>query len=374
MLLSLSNRARDYAWGSTTLLAGLEGREPSSVPEAEVWFGDHPGDPADLADGRTLDEVTGGSLPYLLKLLAAADPLSIQVHPTREQAREGFARERGLAASDPSRNYRDDNHKPELIVPLSERFEALGGLRPLADTLRLLESFPESAGVNALRSRLQAGEPADALRETIGWLLSGEAQTEVDQIIAGLRVAESEEFAETLRGVRAIAERNPGDPGVVVALLMNFLVLRRGEAIFLRAGLLHAYVSGLGVEIMAASDNVLRGGLTPKHIDVDELLAVVDPSPGDVPVQRPSDDAEVVQYDVPVPDFALQRVRVDGERRIEVTGPTIALVTAGTVTVASDSGDALDVPVGGAAFASPDEGAIMLRGQGEVFVAEPGRN
>ncbi|WP_309128035.1 mannose-6-phosphate isomerase, class I [Microbacterium sp.] len=372
MLLSISNRPRDYAWGSTTLLAGLEGRSPSAEPEAEVWFGDHPGDPADVADGGTLDEITGGSLPYLLKLLAAADPLSIQVHPTLAQAREGFAREKHLAASDPARNYRDDNHKPELIVPLSERFEALAGLRPVPETLRLLESFPESGGVAELRSRLQQGEPADALRETIGWLLSGNAQPQVDELIAGLRVAASVEFAEALNGIRAIAERNPRDPGVVVALLMNFLVLHRGEAIFLRAGLLHAYVSGLGVEIMAASDNVLRGGLTPKHIDVDELLAVVDPTPGPVPVQRPSDDAEVVEYDIPVPDFALRRVRVDGERRIELAGPAIVLVTAGKVAVASESEVEVDVPVGGAAFASPDEGALTLVGQGEVFVAEPG--
>lgn len=374
MLLSISNEPRDYAWGSTTLLAELEGREPSAAPEAEVWFGDHPGDPADVAGGGTLDEVTGGSLPFLLKLLAAAEPLSIQVHPTIDQAREGFARESGLAASDPTRNYRDDNHKPELIVPLSDRFEALGGLRPLADTMRLLAAFPESAGLAELRGRLQTGEPADALRDTIGWLLSGAAQAQVDDIIAGLAVAQSDEFSEALDGVRSIAQRNPGDPGVVVALLMNFLVLQRGEAIFLRAGLLHAYVSGLGVEIMAASDNVLRGGLTPKHIDVDELLAVVDPTPGEMPVQRPPSHIAVTEYSVPVADFALRRVRVDGEQRVEVSGPSIALVTGGDITVSSESGASLDIPVGHAAFASDDEGALVLRGRGEVFIAEPGRD
>src|SRR5690606_17603774 len=141
MLLSLSNAPRDYAWGSQTLLADLEGRTPSGAPEAEVWFGDHPGDPADVEGGSTLDAVTGGTLPYLLKLLAAGDPLSIQVHPTIEQARDGWAREVGLAEDDPQRNYRDDNHKPELIVALSDRFEALSGLRPIADTLRLLDEF-----------------------------------------------------------------------------------------------------------------------------------------------------------------------------------------------------------------------------------------
>src|SRR5690606_6590343 len=141
MLLTLTNEPRAYAWGSTTLLAELEGRTPTGRPEAEVWFGDHPAAPADGtgagAAGTTLDGVTGGSLPYLLKLLAAGAPLSIQVHPTLAQARAGWAREAGLGADDPSRNYRDDNHKPELIVALSERFEALSGLRPVARTLRI---------------------------------------------------------------------------------------------------------------------------------------------------------------------------------------------------------------------------------------------
>ncbi|MGO2521613.1 MAG: type I phosphomannose isomerase catalytic subunit, partial [Microbacterium sp.] len=163
MLLSLSNVPRDYAWGSSSLLAELEGRVPTGVPEAEVWFGDHPGDPADVDGGSTLDAVTGGTLPYLLKLLAAADPLSIQVHPTIEQARDGWARESALAADDPTRNYRDDNHKPELIVALSDRFEALSGLRPVADTQRLLAVLGESTGVVELRERLSgAGGSADA--------------------------------------------------------------------------------------------------------------------------------------------------------------------------------------------------------------------
>ncbi|MFC5432068.1 mannose-6-phosphate isomerase, class I [Microbacterium suwonense] len=372
MLLTITNEPRDYAWGSTTLLAGLEGRSPSAGPEAEVWFGDHPGDPADVADGGTLDAVTGGSLPYLLKLLAAADPLSIQVHPTREQARAGFAREAGMDAADPARNYRDDNHKPELIVALSDRFEALSGLRPLTQTRRLLASFPDTPGVVELRDRLSKGDEPEALRSTIGWLLSGTADAAVADVIDGLRTADAEGFAETLTAIRGIAQRNPRDPGVVVALLMNFLVLHPGEAIFLRAGLLHAYVSGLGVEIMAASDNVLRGGLTPKHIDVDELLAIVDTSPGEVPVQRPG--GEVTAYDVPVADFALRRIELSGQQRLQVAGPAMVLATAGDVAVTGAAGRATRIRVGTAVFATADETELVLRGTGEVFLAEPGRN
>ncbi|AMG84140.1 MULTISPECIES: mannose-6-phosphate isomerase, class I [Microbacterium] len=374
MLRSLTNVPRDYAWGSPSLLAELEGREPSGVPEAEVWFGDHPGDPADLDGGGTLDEVTGGTLPYLLKLLAAARPLSIQVHPTKEQARAGWARESALPLDDPRRNYRDDNHKPELLVALSERFESLSGLRPVADTLRLLDALDDVPGVRSLRERLTGA--ADPLGDAIGWLLGGEAQTAVDEVIAAVRRAADGPAGQehpSLRAVAAIAETSPGDPGVVVALLMNHLVLRRGEGVFLRAGLLHAYLSGLGVEIMAASDNVLRGGLTPKRIDVPELLAILDTTPGEVPVLRPEGDEAVTTYSVPVPDFALRRVRLDGEPiAVEVDGPTMVLATGGAVRVATESGADIALRVGAVAFADAEERRLTLSGTGEAFVATPG--
>jgi len=372
MLVSITNEPRDYAWGSRTLLAALEGRPPATGPEAEVWFGDHPADPADVSGGGTLDALTGGSLSYLLKLLAAASPLSIQVHPTREQARVGFAREAGLDAADPSRNYRDPNHKPELIVALSERFEALAGLRPVAETQQVLAALPDTGAVRALRERLSetGDDEAGALRETIAWLLSASAEAEVAEIIEAVAAAQSEEHADVLHAVRSIADRYPGDPGVVVALLMNFMVLREGEAIFLRAGLLHAYVSGLGVEIMAASDNVLRGGLTAKHIDPDELLAIADTTPGVVPVQRHA--STDTRYDVPVDDFALRRLRVDGEIGVGLDGPTILLATRGEVEVVGAGGTALPVPVGTAVFASADERSLTVQGRGEVFIAEPG--
>ncbi len=371
MLLTLSNVPRDYAWGSSTLIAELEGREPSGAPEAEVWFGDHPGDPADVRGASTLDEVTGGTLPYLLKILAAAQPLSIQVHPTIAQAKAGWAREAGLDAADPRRNYRDDNHKPELIVALSERFEALGGLRPIDATLRLLDAFGESAGVAALRARLAAS--GDALGDTIAWLLSGEAQAEVDDVIGALAAASSPEFDVTLRSLRRVAERNQADPGVVVALLMNHIVLERGEGIFLRAGLLHAYLEGLGVEIMAASDNVLRGGLTPKHIDVDELLAILDSTPGEVPVLRPDAGSWLAEYPVDIADFALRRVRLDGAARtVAITEPAMALVTAGDIVIAGADAVEHRIPVGAAAFATEGESQLTLTGTGEVFLAQPG--
>ncbi len=373
MLLHLTNAPRDYAWGSETLLADLEGRAPSGAPEAEVWFGDHPGDPADVVGGGTLDAVTGGTLPYLLKLLAAAQPLSIQVHPTLAQAKEGWERESGLALDDPQRNYRDANHKPELLVALSERFESLSGLRPVAQTLQLIDALAPTAAVVALRERLSA--EGDVLRDTLEWLLDGSAGEAVDGVIDAVVTAsrgDAGEWSDTLRAIARIADTYPGDPGVVVALLMNHLVLRRGEGVFLRAGLLHAYLSGLGVEIMAASDNVLRGGLTPKRIDVPELLSLVDTAPGLVPVLRPAEEGAITTYDVPVPDFALRRIVLDGSpTSVPVDGRTMVLATGGTVRV-EGADAAIDLPVGAVAYASDDETELRLSGLGEVFIASPG--
>ncbi|WOF24190.1 mannose-6-phosphate isomerase, class I [Microbacterium betulae] len=383
MLVPLTNVPRDYAWGSRSLLAALEGRPTTEGPEAEVWFGDHPSDPSDVGDGsgRTLDAwladegvrvSESGRLPYLLKLLAAGSPLSIQVHPTRDQAREGHAREAALDGSGP-RNYVDDNHKPEIVVALSESFEALSGLRELDATRRLLDAIGGAAA--PLKERLT---DAEGLRSALGWLLGGEGAETVRAIIGALGDARSTEFAAELANARRIAAIYPDDAGVVVALLMNYVSLQRGEGLFLGAGKLHAYVEGLGVELMAASDNVLRGGLTPKRIDVDELLAVVDPSPGPVPVVLPvavdHGSSGVETFPVPVDDFRLLRVRVGegGETVLRPTGAAIVVATAGAVTVGSGD-DAVELRPGKGVFASPDTSELRFTGIGEVFAAEPGR-
>jgi mannose-6-phosphate isomerase len=384
VLTRISNQPRDYAWGSTTLIADLQGRAPSGAPEAEVWFGDHPGSPAAVHDGsgRTLDEWLPAEsdsprLPYLLKLLAAGAPLSIQAHPSKAQAEEGFAREEaeGVARDAASRNYKDDNHKPELIVALSERFEALAGLRDLAATTRLLEALGDSPAVTALRGRLASADAAEALRTTIGWLLSPDAASEVEAIIAAAVAARSEEFAAELALAGRLADAYPGDAGVVVALLMNLVSLGRGEAIFVPAGVLHAYVAGLGVELMAASDNVLRGGLTPKHIDVDELLGLLDTTPSPPPLLSPTafgDGAEI--FDAGVPDFALVSVRMDAATSaVPLWGTSIVLAVAGEVHVAGVRGAEVTLAPGEALLATADEGTLALSGPGEAFVAMPGR-
>ncbi|MFE5409101.1 mannose-6-phosphate isomerase, class I [Microbacterium sp. NPDC056569] len=382
MLIPLSNQPRDYAWGSTSLLADLEGRPASGRPEAEVWFGDHPGDPAETADGRTLDRWIAEEgpaagidepLPYLLKLLAAASALSIQAHPSKAQAEAGFAREEaaGIPRDAADRTYRDANHKPELIVALSDTFRAVAGLRDLETTRRLVAAL--GPGAAALAERL-AG-PDAALSAVIGWLLSDGADAARDVIAAAVS-AESDEFAAELALARTLDAAFPGDPGIVVALLMNLVTLRRGEGLFVPAGVLHAYLEGLGVELMAASDNVLRGGLTPKHVDAAELVSVLDPAPGMPPVIRARTvGGSIRHYDVPVADFALLAVEPTAEGvEVALEGPAIAVATAGSPELSGRAtGERAALQPGGAVLVTPDEGGLRVTGSGELFIALPGR-
>ena len=384
MLVPLTNTPRDYAWGSTDLIARLEGREPTGRPEAEVWLGDHPGNPAVTADGRTLDawlaEEAGAAgapakLTFLMKLLAAGSPLSIQAHPSKEQAEAGFAREEqaGIPRDAGHRTYRDDNHKPELIVAVSDEFLALAGLRALADTRRLLELLGPTGAV--LSARLDDADAGASLSAVIAWLLSGEAQDEVDALIrAALDAPRGAGFDAELDLVAHLAQAYPSDPGVIVAMLMNLVSLAPGEGLYVPAGVLHAYVAGLGVELMAASDNVLRGGLTPKHIDVGELVSVLTPSPGPAPRVEAEEVGEGLwRYPTPAPDFTLRRAdaAADTPVRVPVSDTAILLATAGEVTVES-AGDDLALTPGRAVLVTPDAEGAVLRGAGSVFIASTG--
>jgi mannose-6-phosphate isomerase len=383
MLVPIANAPRAYAWGSETLLAELEGRAPSGGPEAEVWFGDHAGSPARVPDGRSLDRwlaeegAAAGApkrLPYLLKLLAAASALSIQAHPTIAQAQEGYAREEeaGIPVDAAHRTYRDLNHKPELVVAVSEEFVAMAGLRQVAATKRLLDALGGPAA--PLVAALETSDPALALRQALAWILAEASETDLGELLGALESARSEEFAAELDNARRLATEHPGDPGVAVALLMNLVTLRRGEGLFVDAGVLHAYVRGLGVEIMAASDNVLRGGLTPKHIDVPELLSIVETTPGPAAVIRPRADREGVErYDTPAPDFALTAATVRGHAvEVPLRGVALVLATEGDVTVAGTHGDSMPLRPGRAVLVAPDEPSVVLHGEGRVFIAEPG--
>lgn len=312
MLVPIANEPRAYAWGSTSLMAEHLGRTPSGGPEAELWLGAHPECPAVVSSGP--DAGTGldallaarGLEPprMLLKLLAAAEPLSLQAHPDAAQAREGFAREdaAGVPRGAAHRSYRDPFPKPEVIVAVS-RFEALCGFRPRAEALRALDALADAdARVAPVAARVREGD-------ALGWLLSGApevAAAVAGAVAAGPAIAGSlPREADTVARLHAA---HPLDPGILVALLLHRVSLEPGEALFLPAGNLHAYLEGLGVELMGASDNVIRGGLTPKHVDVDELLAVVDRATLDDPRLAPETLDGAVAYRPGAP-FELRHVR-----------------------------------------------------------------
>ncbi|MER6716759.1 MULTISPECIES: mannose-6-phosphate isomerase, class I [unclassified Streptomyces] len=344
----LDNTIRPYAWGSPTAIPQLLGVEPTGEPQAEMWMGAHPGAPSRTERGTLVEVIDadpekelgpaavarfGPRLPFLLKILAAGAPLSLQVHPDLEQAKEGYADEerRGIPADAPHRNYKDANHKPELICALTE-FDGLCGFRPPLEAAGLLDDL----GVDSLKPYVDLlhAHPEDAaLREVLTAILTADPEE------MSRTVAEAAAACTRLGGAYTpyadIAHHYPGDPGVLAAMLLNHVRLQPGEALYLGAGVPHAYLNGLGVEIMANSDNVLRCGLTPKHVDVPELLRIVRFQPSDPGVLRPeaSPDGEEV-YETPIDEFRLSRyVLPEAGTAHDLTRPTpqILLCTAGTV-------------------------------------------
>ena len=364
----MDNPVRPYAWGSRTVIAELLGRPtPSPHPEAEMWLGAHPGDPSHLvgADGGRVslydavrtdpDALLGadraakwsGNLPFLLKVLAADEPLSLQAHPSAAQAAGGFARENaaGIPVDAPTRNYRDGSHKPELICALTE-FHALVGFRAVPQTLALLRALdvPELAAHRAL---LEAQPDADGLRALFTtWITL--PQSVLDRVLPALqegcvRLARSGgEFVREARMALELSERYPGDAGVLAALLLNLAVLQPGEALYLPAGNLHAYLSGAGIELMANSDNVLRGGLTSKHVDVAELLRVLDFRPCTPPVLHGVEAEGWIRYDTDAAEFLLRRLddgTDGGPVPVPDAGPRILLCTRGAAQVRGSGDD-----------------------------------
>ncbi|MFL6128838.1 MAG: mannose-6-phosphate isomerase, class I [Mycobacteriales bacterium] len=382
----LDNPIRPYAWGSATAIPELLGLPATGAPQAELWLGAHPAAPSRLAAGGTLPgriaadptgelspavvERFGPRLPFLLKVIAAARPLSLQAHPDLNRARAGYAEEeaRGVPADSPERSYPDPNHKPELVCALTP-FEALCGFRPIPETLRLLSLLAGRAPallqyVEALRIR----PDADGLREVVTGLLTVPAhrrQRLVDAVTAACEAGGPDFEAELATGA-LLGEAYPGDPGVVIALLLNRVRLAPGDAMFLAGGNLHCYLSGTAVEVLANSDNVLRGGLTPKHVDVPELLRVMDVADGPPPLLAPLPVGPGhVAYRPPVPEFRLDRYELGGrDLSLPPDGPRILLVLSGRVSLDAE----LVLDRGGSAWL-PAGRAVTVRGDGVLCLA-----
>jgi mannose-6-phosphate isomerase len=408
----LDNPIRRYAWGSRTMIAGLQGRAvPSPHPEAELWLGAHPGDSSWLVDddGQRFslseelakDPVTrlgehsarrwSGRLPFLLKVLAANEPLSLQAHPSAADAASGFAREEaaGIALDDPRRSYKDANHKPELVCALTE-FHALTGFREPEVTLELLDQLdvPELA----VYVKLLAGQPdQDGLRALFStWITL--PQRLLDELVPAVQRAcvellrragterVADRFSAEARTVLELSERYPGDAGVLAALLLNRVTLAPGEALYQGDGVLHAYLSGACIEVMANSDNVLRGGLTPKHVDVAELLRVLDFDAGPPPLVAGQVDGVLTRYDTVAEEFGLWRLDWAEPNAGDVVplpedGPRILLCTSGSAKVSAGSGRSLCLSQGESLWLDARDVAVKVAsidGPAQLFLATDG--
>ena len=391
-MLRLSGAVKDYAWGSTSAISDFTGIDFGGRRVAELWFGAHNGTQA-LAGGRPLAEAIAtdpveilgadvaarfdGQLPFLLKVIAPEQPLSLQVHPGKEMAEAGFQAEEeaGIPLDSPRRNYRDRNHKPEMIFALTP-FEAFAGFRaprraievldnlnaPLArEMLEILRAHPGYRGLRAVARKLLA--PLDE-----------ERQVQIEAVITACQDRLDRGTSPSLRVDRqavALARTYPSDPGAVLSLLLNPVTLRAGEALFIPTGAVHAYVSGLGIEIMSSSDNVLRAGLTPKHIDAGEVLRCMD-FHGAPPVRiAPEMNGRGTGiYYAPVDDFELSVSEIDGGEWIPIPGfgPRILLGVCGNLEIGV-GGEVEAIRTGQAVFVSAAEGTVRVRGNGKVVQA-----
>jgi mannose-6-phosphate isomerase len=396
-ILELENKVLPYAWGSRTRIAELLGRpSPAAEPQAELWMGAHPKAPSNVRIGgkeKPLDQLIaerpaeilgeaqlargGPRLPFLLKALAADRALSIQAHPDLAQAAAGFEREErlGIPLEAEERNYRDRCHKPEVLYAV-EPFSILRGFRRQQEILDLAAPLDLEGLLPALGA-LRRGEEGEGLEEffTATLTLEGEGRLRRLNRKVVARIAERG-LAEhpVYRWVLRLADQFPDDRGVIAPLFLHVLRLEPGQAIFTGPGILHAYLEGFGVELMANSDNVLRGGLTTKHVDVGELKKILRFAPQApeilAPVAGPNGEQRFVP---PVDDFALTLVPLAGDRPIlrKVAGVEILLVLQGKGrldTAASGRkfrrGQAFLVPA--------DAGEYVLEGEGKLFRAEPG--
>lgn len=396
----LLNTVMDYDWGSHEAIADFLGRpSPTAAPEAEMWIGAHASAPSLVADhgkhctlaewiaespdarlGLRVRERFGPRLPFLLKLLAAEVPLSLQVHPNLEQARTGYDRENalGIELSARRRNYKDANPKPEILCALG-RFDALCGFRPVAQSLELLEALAV-ASLTPVVDELRRRPGAAGLEAAFSLLMKmprERAASLVAEVAEACRreSARNTESSAQLDWTVRLAGLHPGDVGVAASLLLNHVRLEAGEALFLRSGSLHSYLSGVGIELMGSSDNVVRGGLTSKHVDVDELLAVVDFSDHAVrPVAQRILGEHETQFVTDATRFRLSTVVLEATHSYQPSrrGPELLLCASGVATATTASGKVAQLRRGESVFVGADDEDYVLSGDATLFRATVG--
>ena len=406
-LYKLRNQVKHYDWGSASLIPRLLGVSGDGSPWAELWMGSHPDSPSlvslpagdaslgELIAGdprRYLGEKTAGrygELPFLFKVLAVEKPLSVQAHPHLAQAREGFERENRakIAHNAPNRNYRDPNHKPELLCALTP-FTGMCGFRAPGEITRLLSLFlaeapggpsPPRESFAPLLRALEMPEPALALRNFFGALCAfspAEREALTQFVLASTGGASTAGEGYEWELMCDLARQHPGDPAIIAPLYLSVFHLAPGEAVFLKAGVPHSYIRGLGVELMANSDNVLRGGLTAKHVDVPELMKVLDFAPMQPQIIKPEPVSGCFAYPAPCEEFSLTVIR-GGARTAAFArnAPVICIVTEGEVSIEAGGASGMVLKQGEAAFipARGDNGKaadpLVLQGNFTLYAA-----
>ncbi|KYN89718.1 mannose-6-phosphate isomerase [Vibrio cidicii] len=383
----MDNKIQNYDWGSRTAIQDLFGfANQAQQPQAEVWMGTHPNGCSMVKQGSThvsLSELikqdpsaflsqstakTFGDLPFLFKILAADKALSIQVHPNKQDAELGYAKEReqGVPLSAFNRNYKDANHKPELVYALTE-YQAMNGFRPFDEIIaqfRLCD-IPE---INGYLEQFERNPSQDGLCHFFVEILSMKEARKLNAVDHLLSYAAMNQARPVCELILDLAEQYPNDVGLFAPLLLNVITLKPGEAMFLCARTPHAYIKGTGLEIMANSDNVLRAGLTPKHMDVEELVKCTDFVPK--PINTLLTQAEISgcehHFPVPVQDFQFSVFQAPKEQRVEMSSAEILMPIDADVTLLAQSGETLVLGKGQSAFIPAYVGTYRLSCEGRV--------
>lgn len=381
----MSNVIQNYAWGSKSSIESLFGiANPENKPQAEIWMGAHPngcsqievaGQPTPLADfiatdrtatiGEAADK-TFGELPYLFKVLAAEKALSIQVHPSKAQAEAGFAKEQeaGIPQNASHRNYKDPNHKPELVYALTP-YQAMNGFRDFAEIVALFRAL-EITELQELVAALDENQNEAGLRQFFEAMLSLHGAVKDAALNGLLAYAHCHQDDDLFALILELAEQYPGDIGLFSPLMLNVLTLEPGEAMFLDACTPHAYIKGTGLEIMANSDNVLRAGLTPKHMDVAELVASTRfvPKSADSLLLAPELSEGAFHYPIPVADFKFSVYQDQQATLLSTASAEILLAIDASLTVTHRNGEALTIHKGESVFIPASTGSYSASTSG----------
>ncbi len=398
MIYKLKNKIQEYTWGSKIFIPELLGFKNSEAkPQAELWMGAHPKASSkiskkdktiSLADlirqnpARILgSEVAfnfNNKLPFLFKVLAAGQPLSIQAHPNLKKAKEGFDRENkaGIPLSAPTRNFKDDNHKPELICALTS-FDAMCGFRDVNDIVEILH-YLDLIKILPGAIELQKNPSENSLKNFFSNLINSTSKEKTEFVNSLVRetsnkTPRTENEKLVFEWILKLSKKYPGDIGIFSPILLNVIRLQPGEALYLDAGILHAYLNGAGIEIMANSDNVLRGGLTPKHVDVPELLKTLTFKNGKVNIIRPEQKGESeFVYQTPVREFELSFLKISEKKHfkiMETKCSQIMLCTKGNSEIFWNSNKNLKVKKGESIFISAGTKDLKIKGNSEFYRA-----